>query len=398
MKRIIGNCIGAGLLLLCTTAAGNETVNHYIAEARELPAWQSESLTTTTNLFDQPELRYSGNDNDEQGIAFRFRPRFAAERMAQGRVIELLNRQHSGLLEASLNDALHPRYLRLLDLIQIHSENDHRRAVRDLNRQRLDLHQSQVETEDFSIAALQAAEFDYQQARQMADQYGIRLQRQLRMFVGIPQPGLQEFLQDWTQQVIGWDGIIDTSLRLSRSINDGQLDDDLERIDFELAQQKLKLARSDSASWLKFVELKYVERSGGDQETSLGFSIPLGSNSAGISQRAAEVNRANISLQQNRIRMTRSLSATTPDLIWLRDQAKLLDSSLALLKRQHSLLHDANQIALSLKLQSAIQENRNQTLKLKLRGLRAYIDMLHSVGSLAQMPLSNWLLQHQPRL
>jgi len=398
MNRVVPCLALAGMLLGNGSSHANEVINRYLAAASDFSPLAMEAVDAQASWFAEPELRLGASNDDEQGIAFRFRPRFGSERMAQNRIVGLLNRQQSGQLEAGLNDQLYPRYLDLVDLCEIAGELGHIEASSELGQQRLQLQRALAETEEFRIAALQAAEIELHHNQQQALRYRQRLQRQSQSIGGEAMHALQAFLQHWPERVIDWQQMIDSSHQLSIALANGQLDDALERIDFELAQQKLKLARSDSSSWLKFVELKYVERAGGVQETSLGIAIPLGSDDNGISQRAAAVNESGLSLQLNQLDSERRLAEVTRELHWLRDQAELLASIAELLSRQQQALRDANQPALLLDLKSALLNNRRETQQLRLRALRAYIGLLHTTGSLAAVPLRNWLLPNQPRI
>ena len=397
MKRILNFGLVIGLLLVTGTSGANEAVNRYLGQAQDLSLFPLETVAGDSSWFDAAELRYSGNDADEQGIAFRFRPRFGSERQAANRIVELLNQQHSGKRNAYVNDELRPRYDNLVELIEMFSELRYFEARHELSRQQLQLQRALVESADFRLSALQAAEIEYQRTRQLTEVYQARLSRRLLTFDGISPTRIQNFLQTWMSQVVDWNEIIDVGLQLSQAFEDGQIDDPLQRTDAEIARQKLKLARHDAASWLKFVELKYVDRPG-DQETSFSVAIPLGGDDNGIAQRAAEVNETSLSLQQKRLDTERQLTLATREIVWLRDQADLLVSTRGLLERQFAALRSASQPALLLDLKKAQLDNQKEIDRLRIRGLGAYIGLLHDTGRLAQWPLSNWLLVNHPTL
>lgn len=386
------------LILLGTNSASSEVTNQYLKQARHASPYQLEHINAESGWLDQTELRYSGSDQDEHGFAFRFQPRFATQRLAENRIIDLLNHQQASALNAQLNDGLKPRYQALIELIETYNELDYLEHKVVLDQQKLALNRSLAETEAFRIADLQSAEFEYHSDRQLLNQLGERLNFRLRGFAGIPSTLLEEFLSTWSQQVSDWGSFIDTGSKLIHLVDSDQLDDVVGRVDFQLAQQKLRLARSDSASWLEFVELKLVDRPSGEQEATLGISIPLGRNDFGISQRAAEVNRANLSLHGNRLKISRSINDSVAELKWLQDQTDILKSGETLLKQQYEKLRTIGQPAVVLKLKFEILSYQNELRRIHIRGLRGYIELLHTAGYLAKEPLTNWLLRTQPEL
>jgi len=386
------------LILFSASNASSEVTNQYLNQARQASPYQLEQIRAESGWLDQTELRYSGSDQDEHGFAFRFQPRFASQRLAENRIIDLLNHQQARALNAQLNDELKPRYHALIELIESYNELDYLEHKVVLDQQKLALNRSLAETEAFRIADLQAAEFEYHSDRQLLNQLGKRLNFRLRGFVGIPVDLLEEFLSTWSQQVSDWGSFIDTGGKLIHLVDSDQLDDVGGRVDFQLAQQKLRLARSASASWLEFVELKLVDRSSGEQEATLGISIPLGRNDFGISQRAADVNRANLSLQGNRLEISRSITDSVAELEWLQDRTDILKSGEGLLKQQYEKLRTIGQPAVVLKLKFEILRYQNELRRLHIRGLRGYIELLHTAGYLAKEPLTNWLLRTQPKL
>lgn len=386
------------LILLSASSASSEVTNQYLNQALHASPYQLERITAESSWLDQSELRYSGSDQDEHGFAFRFQPRFASQRLAENRIIDLLNHQQGRALNARLNDELKPRYHALIELIETYNEHDYLEHKVVFDQQKLALNRSLAETEAFRIADLQSAEFEYHSDRQLLNQLGKRLNFRLRGFTGIPADLLEEFLSTWSQQVSDWSSFIDAGNQLIHLVESDQIDDVAGRVDYQLAQQKLRLARSDSTSWLEFVELKLVDRPSGEQEATLGISIPLGRNDFGVSQRAAEVNRANLSLQGNRLDISRSITDSVAELEWMQDQAIILKSGETLLKQQYEKLRTIDQPAVVLKLKSEILSYQNELRRLHIRGLRQYIELLHIAGYLAKEPLTNWLLRSQPKL
>lgn len=391
-------CLLTSFYLLSTNSASSEVINQYLNQALASSSYQLETVTSKSSWLDQTELRYSGSDQDEHGLAFRYRPRFASQRLAENQIVELLNRQQTRVLNAQFNDELNLRYHKLIELIESYNELNYLEQKIALDQQRLALNRSLAETETFRIAELQASEFEYHSNQQQFTRLAKRLNSRLNSFDGIPPTQLREFLSTWSQQVSDWNSFIDSGSILIQLANTNQLDDAVNRVDFQLAQQKLKLARSNSSRWLDFVELKLVDRSAGEQEASLGISIPLGKNNFGISQRAAEVNRANLSLQGNRLDISRSIIDAVAELEWMQDQADILKSGETLLKQQHEKLRAIDQPAVVLKLNSEILSYQNELRRLHIRGLRGYIELLHIAGYLAKEPLTNWLLRSQPKL
>ncbi|MBT8437788.1 MAG: hypothetical protein KJP11_10475 [Gammaproteobacteria bacterium] len=386
------------LILLSASNAASEVTNQYLNQALHASPYQLERITAESSWFDKPELRYSGSDEDEHGIAFRFQPRFAPQRLAENRIIDLLNHRQAHALGARLNDELKPRYHALIELIETYNELAYLEQKVVLDQQKLALNRSLAETEAFRIADLQSAEFEYHSNRRLLDQFVKRLNFRLRGFTGIPADLLEEFLSTWSQQVSDWGSFIGTGNQLIHLVDSDQFDDAAGRVDYQLARQKLSLARSDSASWLEFVELKLVDRPSGEQEATLAISIPLGRNDFGISQRVAEVNRANLSLQGNRLDISRSITGSVAELEWMQDQAMILKSGETLLKQQYEKLRSIAQPAVALKLKSEILSYQNELRRLHIRGLRGYIELLHLAGYLAKQPLTNWLLRTQPKL
>jgi len=386
------------LLLVSTNGYSSSVVNQYLGQVQYLSSSRQESITGESGWLDQPELRFSGSDDDEHGIAFRFRPRFASERLAQDRVLSLLNRRHNGALNAQLNDELEMRYHRIIELIGAYTDLDYAEQRLGVSRQQLALSQTLAQTEGFRIADLQAAELEYHRGQQRLAQLGKRLDNRLKSITGLSPIKLKEFLTDWSFQVNDWDGLLSVANKLVLMTNDNRMVSQEDQVDFELAQQKLRLARSESANWLKFVELKLVDRPSGGQETTLGLSIPLGKDHFDISQRAAEVNRANLSLQANKLRLSRLTADSVQELEWLRDESLAMESSWALLQQQYAKLRSSGQPALVLKLKSELLHYQNELKRQHISALHRYIELLHSTGYLAQQPLRNWLIQAQPTL
>lgn len=388
----------SAMLLFSTNSRSNDVINQYLNQAQYFSGFDGESVNVDASWLDQPELRYSASDEDEYGIAFRFRPRFESQREAENRIADLLNRRQMNGLAAQLNDELQQRYNHLLELIEIYDERGYLEQKAALSHQHLALTRSLVQTESFRIDELQAAELQYHRDQQQLPQLEQRLRNRLQEFTSLSSVQLEAFLAAWPQQVDDWDGLLDLAGEMIRSQSARQLEHAIDRTDLELAQQKLRLARSESASWLKFIELKLVDRPSSDQEASFSMAIPLGSDDLGVSQRAAEVNRASVTLQSQRLKTSRSITRSNQELNWLADQAALIKSTETLLKQQYDKLKAVGQAALVIKLKAEILNYRNELRRLHVRGLRQYIALLHTAGYLARPPLTNWLLRARPKL
>lgn len=395
-------CTFAAYCLLClhsNAAWANAAIDQFLAQAGA--SMQALPLAATgfeSSWIGETDLRYSGNDVDDQSLALRFQPRFKSERIAQGRINELLHRQNSLYADAQLGSALKQRYLLLLELIEISSELQFQQQRHRHDADALKLNRGLVGAEAFDAADLQAAELEYHASGQ---QITLLQNRQGRLLQAIDDSRVDElldFLQRWPEQVAGWETFFRLNAELTRLHKSDRLDSSADQLAFELAQQKLKLARSESRNWLKFVELKLDYRADGEQETTLGFAIPLGNDNAGMFQRASDVTRANLELQSRLVQLSDAIRRNGSDLDWYREQEMAMVKTRELLEQQVSRLADADQPRILLHLRREIQNQDHMIQRNHLRALHGFIDLLHATGYLGRKPLSNWLLHQQPRL
>ena len=397
-KSLFGILITGILYLQVGVAIANAAINQFLTQATESIHTMSPTTDFNSSWIDDADVRFSGNDVDDYSLALRFQPRFMSERNAQNRVIEILDRQNAFEVDAALNNALKQRYLVLLDLIEITNELQFQKELQQVKFNTLELNHSLVETEDFDIADLQAAEFDYRNNARQLEMLQNRLNRLLQSF---DRSGLEEiefFLEQWPEEVENWEGLFQRNIWLLQLHQNNNLEFGSEQLAFQLAQQKLKLSRSESGNWIKFVELKFNYLPDGDQETILGIAIPLSSDDLGISQRAAEVTRSHLRLQSGMSQRLNDIRRYDSELEWYREQELALLQSRNLLKQQFIRLENAGRPRVLLKLRGDMK-NQEYLLRLnRLRALRGHIDLLHSAGYLASKPLTNWLLREQPRL
>ena len=388
------------LLCLYSNALwANAAIDQFLAQAgASMQALPPAAASFESSWIGESDLRYSGNDVDDQSLALRFQPRFKSERRAQDRINELLHRQNTIYADAQLGSALKQRYLLLIELIEISSELQFQQQRHRLDADALKLNRGLVGDEAFDAADLQAAELEYHGSGQQITLLKNRRQRMLQAIDPSRVDELEEFLQGWPELVAGWESFFRLNSELVRLYKSDRLELDSDRLAFELAQQKLKLARSESRSWLKFVELKLDYRADGEQETTLGFAIPLGSDNAGMFQRASAVTRANLELQSGLEQLSDAIRRNGSDLAWYREQEMAMIKTRELLKQQFSRLADAGQPRILLQLRREMQNQERMIERNHLRALRDFIELLHRAGYLGRKPLSNWLLRQQPRL
>jgi len=398
MKRSVNRLSGLLLCAVSLQAAGDEALNRYLAGAQEMLAFPSATVSGEAAWLDRPEVRYDGNDQDEHGLAFRFSPRSGAERRAEDRIYALLNRHFEVALEAQLNDELYRRYLRLIDLLEAAAEVEAAERRTALSQDRMRLNRKLVQSKDFRVTDLQAAELAHQRDRQQLEMMRARLQDLLASFDGISPGQLQTFLARSAQRLVQWENFLVAGSELLERAQNYELQSDGERVEFQLAQERLKLVRGEARRWFGFVEVKWVDRPDGDRETSLGFSIPLGRDRLDLAQRAAALNRAGLSLQTSRADQARRLLRYVEALDWQQREENLQKAALTRLEQQLARLGGSGQAEILLELQAEILTLRERLQRDRLRRLREYIDLLHEVGYLASQPLVNWLLHDQPGL
>ena len=389
-----------GLLYLqADVVMANNAINRFLAQATE--STQAMSMTPTnfnSSWIRDTDIRYSGHDVDDYSVALRFQPRFKSERHARNRISDLLDRQTTFEFDAALNNALQQRYLLLLDLIEVANELRFQREMQQVRQNTLELNQSLVETESFDIANLQAAEFDYRNNARRLEMLQDRLNRLLRPFDKSGVADINHFLEHWPEETGNWDELFQQNTRLLNSHRGGKLEPSAEQLAFELAQQKLKLSRSESGNWIKFVELKLNYLPDGDQQAILGIAIPLGGDDLDISRRAAEVTRSQLRLQSGRLQRLNDIQRNDSELEWFREQELALLQSRNLLDQQFTQLENTGRPLILLKLRGDIKHQEYLLRRNRLQALREHIDLLHATGYLASKPLTNWLLSEQPRL
>lgn len=388
--------------LLClhsNALCANAAIDQFLAQAgASMQALPPAAAGFEASWIGESELRYSGNEADDQSLALRFQPRFKSERRAQDRINELLHRQNTIYADAQLASALKQRYLLLLELIEISSELQFQQQRHRLDADALKLIRGLVGAEAIDAADLQAVELEYHDSGQQITLLKNRRQRLLQAIDPSRVEELEEFLQGWPEHVAGWESFFRLNSKLLRLDKSNRLELGGDRLAFELAQQKLKLARSESRSWLKFVELKLDYRADGEQETTLGFAIPLGSDNAGMFQRASAVTRANLELQSGLEQLSDAIRRNRSDLDWYREQEMAMIKTRELLAQQFARLAAADQPRIRLQLRREMQNQERMIQRNHLRALRDFIELLHSAGYLGRKPLSNWLLRQQPRL
>lgn len=387
---------------LCQHSSGlraNDVIDQFLAQAgASMQALPIAAGDFESSWIGESDLRFSGNDVEEQSLALRVKPRFGSERRAQNRINEILQRQNSLYAESQSGMALKRRYLMLLELIEASSELHFQQLRHRLDADAVKLNRSLAGDETFDAARLQSAELEYHASGQQIILLQNQQDRLLQAIDNSREDELLDFLQRWPEQVASWDNFFQLNSDLMRLHQSDRLVSGDDQLAFELAQQKLKLARSESRSWLKFVELKIDYRADGEQESTLGFAIPLGNDNVGMMQRASDVARANLKLLSGQRQLSDAIRRNGYDLDWYRDQEMAITRTRELLEQQLLRLADANRPRILLQLRRKMHYQDYMIERNHLRALRDFIDLLDRAEYLGRKPLSNWLLRQQPGL
>ena len=116
---------------------------------------------TIFNWFEEPEVRISINDDDEQVYGFRVRPRFSAEGRIERTVHELKIQQHRLLRKSLLNEALKRRYMMLIEIIAQQEQIELLGQEADLLNTKIKLLKQLVQTKSFDPEQLEIAEYEF---------------------------------------------------------------------------------------------------------------------------------------------------------------------------------------------------------------------------------------------
>ena len=403
IKKFSGCCVLAWLALFSPASSAENYIDEYLLGAqRDLllndPAVEPGISDASPDWINEGEFRFSGDDQDEQSLAIRIRPKSGSERSAENSLIELRQLQ-VGLDNASaINSELEIRYANLLSIVRTLIELDYLRGKKRLDEAAVQFYQNLMHSEKFDLLDLQEASFDRLKSENQLRLYESRLQQLIAKTQADPTQWHNDSIEQWMQRLISIFMIEELTgqylnqqdvIRTSYQFRDSHLQ-------WQMAQQRLKREQGEANSWLKYIELKYVSRDTGDTETSLSLSIPFGGGGAQLLDREYAVSNADLSLRRTQKKLLLSLHDKVSTINWYAEQFAVIQIETVQLKDQLSKLLNSSQPDLILRLRNRLLNQQHKLRLIHLQAIEHYVEFLSMSGQLDSRPLKNWILRDTP--
>jgi len=394
------------VLWLMSYSSANGVENHideYLlgAERETLlsyPGVEPGSYDASPDWINEGEFRFSGDDQDEQSLAIRIRPKTSTERRAESSLIELRKLQTDLDYASAINNELENRYANLLSILGALIELDYLRNKKRLDEAAVKFHQSLMHSEKFDLQDLQEASLDSLESNHQLRLYESRLQQLIVKMESNQVQWQNDSIDKWMQRLISISLMekLTSQYLIQKNAIQTSYQFRGRHLRWQMAQQKLKREQGEANSWLKYVELKHVSRDTGDTETSLSLSIPFGGSGAQLLDREFAVNNADLSLRRTQNKLVIKLDDKVSDLGWHAEQFAVNQLEATELNGQLSNMSGSAQPGLILRLRSRLLSQQHQLRLIHLRAIDDYLDFLSMTGQLNSRPLKNWILRDTP--
>jgi len=366
------------------------------------------SLIVPNNVgwFDQPEARIGTGTNTGSGprerqnsYAVRVRPIFGNQRNAERNLNRLATRQYELDYQTLFNDALENRYYLLIQMLELQTAIEFHNQELDLIRTELDYDQSLIQTDAFDAEHLQELEVEKFQLQQQVTLETERLR--ILMQESRAPANLVSLLESRSEWLISHEEIIQNSgleaLRaqfpsLEESRGNLRVQNDALALDME--EEELKRERAERYPPLRFVELKYTDKSqqqGNEAEATLSFNIPFGGRKNAFTKEVRDIASARTDLLISQRDTIRALNEQRNALQFSVGQLTAINQTISFIDERLVQSENFGSPRMILVLRKERLEQEHQQAQLRLQAMQSYISLLHTSGQLVMPPLRNWL-------
>lgn len=380
----------------------NDTMNSFLLSAQvdvsNLVSSRFMSFSNNgSNWIDSPEARVSINNDNEMSYSFRARPKFTSERSAEKNLKYLEHERKNVIYDDLFNDGLKDRYNILLDALTQKSEIEYIDQLIKINKIKLQFYQDMAQTNDFSPVKLQETALELYLLKQKHQLHTDRLAyiatsndlNEMMMFY--------REMHSWTEGVFTISQIA-KSIAIDSALPMPSLNLKGNDLNLRIVREEYNLVTAKNDSFLKHVELKYVDKNNDSQEFTLGFSIPFGSSDSKLEKSLRKINQAKIDHQRRKFKTQKDIQKSRSDIHWIISE---YDSNQKSLQQIENALTKQKGISSPLVLLSLKQQKLSYqkiSWNNHLKALSRYIDFLHTSDKLISKPLRNWLLKKTPLL